>query len=235
MYLMRFLLLLLLGVSACKHSPIGIDDTPIDDDDPITGVECDPDTVYFNRDVLPILISNCAMSGCHNAGTASDGVVLTDYQSVVSTADVDPGRPGNSDLYEVLVDDDPDDRMPRPPASPLSTEQIAIIGKWIDQGALDLECDDDGAECNPAAADYAADIAPILSTYCAGCHSAQNASGGIVLSNHSGAAAAALSGQLYGAVAHLSGYAAMPQGGQMLEECFITKIKNWTDAGAPNN
>jgi cytochrome c553 len=235
MKFVHFSLFLILGLASCKHSPLGGDvPIPNDDDDPVTGVPCDPELIYFNRDVLPILVSSCAMSGCHSAASASDGVVLTSYASVMNTADVRPGQPGNSDLYEVLVENDLDDRMPRPPAPPLNAEQINLIRSWILQGAKDLECDDDDG-CVSTIFEYTADIAPIMNTYCVGCHNAQGASGGINLSTHSGTASAALSGRLYGAVAHLSGFVAMPQGGAMLSECQILKIKNWTDAGAPNN
>ncbi|HEV7332148.1 MAG TPA: hypothetical protein VGN63_14020 [Flavisolibacter sp.] len=38
---------------------------------------------------------------------------------------------------------------------------------------------------------------------------------------------------LYGAVAHLSGFAHMPQGGNKISTCDISKIKAWVDAGMP--
>jgi hypothetical protein len=88
---------------------------------------CDPTKIYFQQQVLPILVSNCAMSGCHDDASHQDGVILTSYEKVMNTADVRPGRAGSSKLYEVLIDTDPDDRMPRPPRSPLTSQQIQII------------------------------------------------------------------------------------------------------------
>lgn len=38
---------------------------------------------------------------------------------------------------------------------------------------------------------------------------------------------------LYGAVAHLSGFTPMPQGGTKLSACEISKIKAWIDGGMP--
>lgn len=38
---------------------------------------------------------------------------------------------------------------------------------------------------------------------------------------------------LYGAVAHLTGFAPMPQGGGKINACDISKIKAWVDAGMP--
>ena len=82
----------------CKHDP----DIDIDNgQDPDTTVSnnCDPDTVYFHNDVLPILVSNCSTSGCHDSETASDGVILVDYVSVIETGKVKPGDPYDSELF----------------------------------------------------------------------------------------------------------------------------------------
>ena len=45
---------------------------------------CDPDTVYFEMDVLPILLSSCGKSGCHDA-TAQDGVRLDSYAATMAS------------------------------------------------------------------------------------------------------------------------------------------------------
>jgi hypothetical protein len=137
--LLFFCCVLFVFFQACRHEPL-IDTTdPGNNPDPYTG-ECHPDTIYFNKDLLPLLVSSCARSGCHDADTQANGVRLTDYESVIETGDVRPGRPEDSDLYEVLVDDDPDDRMPPPPNEPLSSNQIEQFYTWIMQGALDLDC-----------------------------------------------------------------------------------------------
>lgn len=71
-----------LGTS-CKHSALIDDDgvSPIDTMNPIdttpNGTPCDPDVVYFETQVLPFLVSNCAMAGCHNAASHQDGVTWT--------------------------------------------------------------------------------------------------------------------------------------------------------------
>lgn len=228
-------LLAALSLTACKHYPIEDIADPDPDPDPVEGVPCDPEVVYFNAQVLPILISNCAMSGCHDAISKQDGVNLTSYQSVMSTADVDAGKPTKSKLYEVLVDDDPDDRMPRPPAAPLSQEQINLIATWIQQGAKNLECDPDAGGCNTDGVTYSAYVKPLLQTYCTGCHSPGGVYGTINLSAYSGVKDVAQSGKLYGAIAHQTGYSPMPQGGGKLGDCQIEKIKAWIDAGAPEN
>lgn len=121
-------------VVQCRHEP---------DKVPVTGNPCHPDTVYFQRQILPVLLSSCAYAGCHDANTAMDDVILDSYTNVVNTADVKPGNPDGSDLYEVLVEDRPEKRMPPPPLPSLPDEHIAMIRKWINHGAQDLICDDE--------------------------------------------------------------------------------------------
>ncbi len=217
--------------TSCKHEPLfGDDDLPNDS----TGILCHPDSVYFKWDVLPILISNCAMSGCHDAATAQDGVILDSYANVMATADVRPFNPSKSDLYEVLIEDKPEKRMPfgQPP---LPQEQIQIIAKWILQGAKDLDCDPDAGACDTTAVSYAQFVAPVIQTHCAGCHNGSAPSGNIDLTTHVGVKAVAQSGKLYGAIAWSSGFSNMPQGGNKLPDCTISRIKAWIDAGAPAN
>lgn len=228
---------------SCKHN--GLD--PLDDDPIITdtipndttgtgGTPCDPNVVYFNLEILPILQSRCAFSGCHNEASAQDGVVLTSYQKVMQTAEVSPFNPNSSDLYEAITDDDPEDRMPQSPNAPLSQDQIDLIRKWIVQGAQNLECDANAGQCNTQNMSFANDIRPIIiQNACQGCHSGTAPSGGINLSAHNGVAAVANNGRLYGAIARQPGFVAMPFGGNQLPQCSIDKIKAWIDTGSPNN
>jgi hypothetical protein len=104
---------------ACKHEPI----LPTRE-------------VSYHDDILPIVRGSCQHAGCHdpndpNAEFPLDSIVseLNDY--------VRPGDPEDSDLYERITDDDPDDRMPQPPYQPLTERQIQLIYIWIAQGAKD--------------------------------------------------------------------------------------------------
>lgn len=238
-----FLLLVftvLLALASCTHDIPVVPANPID----TTGNDttgnvidsdfCDPDSVYFDKDVLPILISNCAMSGCHDAETHAEDVNLTSYESVMNTADVEPFNPGGSKLYKVITTNDVDDRMP-PSADPLSSVQIAIIQKWINQGAQYLTCDANAGACDTTNVTWSGIVSPILQTYCTGCHNASNASGGIVLSDYNGAAAAALNGKLLGTITFASGYVPMPPAGGAIPDCEIAQITKWVNDGAPDN
>ncbi len=234
-------LLLTVSIVSCKHDvpePL-VTEEPTDPTDPTdpTGPgtnNCDPNVVYFQRDVLPILVSNCAISGCHDATTKQEGVQLTDYTSIMRTADIKPGDPEDSELYEMITEDDEDERMPLAPRAPLSSEQIALIRKWITQGAKDLTCSDNTA-CNTDNVTFSGTIKPIFAKYCTGCHSGATPTGGINLTLYADASGVAKSGRLVGAITHASGYVPMPQGGAKLPACEIAKIQAWVTAGSPNN
>lgn len=190
---------------------------------------CSPDTIYFQQAVLPLLISNCAVPGCHDAITHEDGFVFTNYQNVMKV--VKAGRPGDSKLYAVITDTDPDKRMPPPPRAPLTAAQIAIIGKWIRQGAKNNSCT---AGCDTTDVRFATTIQPILQTSCTGCHSGAGASGGINLTTYADVKPQIDNGKLWAAINH-TGPKPMPQGGSKMPDCSLAKIGTWIRNGAPNN
>jgi uncharacterized membrane protein len=194
---------------------------------------CDPNHIYFQNDVLPILNSNCAKSGCHDAITHEEGINYSTHAGAYGT--IKPGDLGDSELYESITSTDPDDMMPPPGNTQLTDEQLDILAQWIIQGGLNDECTEgDSSSCTTANMSFANDIAPIISTNCNGCHSGSSPSGGINLSNYSGVAAIAASGKLYNSVAQNGMAQAMPQTSK-LSDCNINKIKSWVDAGYPNN
>ncbi len=209
---------------------IWINDTTFTE--PPSGDPCDPDTVYFEQDLLPILQSSCALADCHDDVTQQDGVRLTDYASVMATADVDPYDPEGSDLYEVLLENDPDKRMPPPPNNPLTQEQIDMVYKWIAQGAQDLHCDED---CDTLNVSFGGTIWPMVQNSCFGCHSGANPEGGIPLENHNDLVAVAQTGQLMGTLNWEAGYANMPRNGMQWSDCDRRAVEIWIEDGMPNN
>jgi hypothetical protein len=46
------------------------------------------DTVSFATKIQPLINTNCATSGCHDATTAEAGYDLSTYQSIVDNADI---------------------------------------------------------------------------------------------------------------------------------------------------
>jgi hypothetical protein len=244
-----FLGFLILSLPSCMHEPfppLGPDpgdttDNPIDTmdidtmDEDTFGIPCDPEVVYFAKDVLPILKSNCAKSGCHDAITHQEDIILDSYQNLMSSGIVVAYDLNSSDMYEVITETDPDKRMPEPPNEKLSTAQITLLSKWILQGAKDLTCDEMAGVCDTTSVTYSGFVASLLSTNCVGCHSGGAPAGNILLNSHAGVQAVALNGRLLGAITWASGYQQMPRNSAKLSDCKIDKIKAWINDGAPNN
>lgn len=193
---------------------------------------CDATKIYFQQQVLPILISNCALSGCHDDATHKEGVVLTSYQKAVTTGGVKPGNAADSKMYKLLVDPDPGDRMPPPPQNPLTAQQIQLIYEWIQQGAKDLVCQN---MCDSNSYTYSGAIRQLVQNKCQGCHSGANAQGGIDLSTYLNVKTMATNGKLWGSVNQLAGYSPMPKNETKLSDCELTQIRKWMESGAPEN
>jgi mono/diheme cytochrome c family protein len=202
------------------------------------GIPCDPDTSYFQNSVLPLLQSSCGIVGCHDPGTAQDGVILTSYYYVMQTADVDPYDPEGSKLYKVIKNDFQSDRMPPPPAPPLNSSQKQIIYNWILQGALNNFCDQE--PCDSVNVSFSGTVFPIIQNSCYGCHSGSNPGGGIMLTNYNqikaqGAIPPGSPGSLLGSITWANGNAQMPKNGNKLSTCKIAQIRKWIEDGMPNN
>lgn len=210
---------------ACTHEPTNPNNTP-----PTVSSICSPDSVYFVNDVMPIIASNCAMSGCHDAITRAEGVVLINYATVMEY--VRAGRATSSELYEVIVTTNPDKRMPPPPRSSLTAAQIAKNQKWINQGAKNNSCI---GSCDTTQFTYAAVIKPIMDNKCAGCHKAGNLGGNVDVSNYNGTKVVALNGKLLGSISHQTGFSPMPKNSAKLSDCEITQVRRWIAAGSLNN
>lgn len=216
-------------------NPVDTTDTSgVDTTDPGTISDCDPNIIYFEKDVLPIIASSCAKSGCHDAASHQDGVVLDNYSNIMNTGDIRPGDPGGSDLYENITEDDHDKIMPPPPNAPLTSAQIEVIRKWIDQGAKNLTCNE-GSACDDSNVTFSKTVAPILNKSCIGCHNPNFVSGGVILSTFNGASIVAINGKLAGTISHAPGFSPMPKSGNKLSDCNIKLIKKWISNGAPNN
>ena len=217
---------------SCKHELVYPDtnNNPTD----TTGNPIDTTTpppldtmVCFESEILPLFVSNCAMSGCHDALTQAEEIQLTSYGTI--RPEVSPFHPNSGDVMESILDGS----MPPNPYSNLTSSQITLIQQWINQGAQNTtNC---ANTCDSTAFKYAADIAPIMSTFCNGCHGGSFPSAGINTSTWSGLQASVTNGSLLGSVQHTGGFSFMPKGTAMMDECNITKIRKWIQAGALNN
>lgn len=223
-------LLPLITFVSCKHEIIAPASAP--DPGVVTSVTCSADTVYFQQQVLPIFISNCTMSGCHDAQSRQSGIVLTDYSSIMTTGKIRPFSPSSGEVYKKIITGNSGDRMPPPPMSALTTDQKDIIYKWIMQGAKNNSCE---ASCDTSVFTFAAGIKPIIANKCQGCHSGTAPQGGIDLATYNAIKLRVTDGKLWGSISHLPGYFAMPKGTTKLSDCELTKFKKWIASGAPNN
>jgi ribosomal protein S16 len=225
--LLGLTIVLFVLVDSCIHEPF-IDPFALNEGQPSTPGCVSSGTVCFESSVLPIFISSCARSGCHDAIKKEEGFVLDNYANIVKKGIV-PGNAGESKLYKVLFESG-DDRMP--PDAPLSQAQKDSIAAWINQGAKNtVNCN---CACDPTKFTYAAIVQPIMTNQCVGCHKPGSLSGNIDLSTYSAVKSQTDNGKLLGSITHAVGYSPMPQGTK-LSDCQITQIKNWISAGAPNN
>ena len=237
-------LLIALCYPSCKHEsmldndpdPIDTTDMPIDTppvDTPPVIVPCSPDSVYFQNEILPLLVSNCTESGCHNAIDRQKDVVLDSYDNIIATVDnVTSNDWSQNELIKVLVLNEPDKRMPPAPNEKLSILQVERITKWVAQGAKNNQCNEqNGSACDTANVTYTNFVKPLVQAKCQGCHGNTNPSAGINLSTYATAKPIAQNGKLVGAITRTSNW--MPKNGQKLDDCTILKITTWVNQGAP--
>jgi len=188
----------------------------------------DPE-VCFQTNILPIFITKCAMSGCHD-GQGRVKYNLTNYDGIM--AGVVPRHPLRSQNYTSIISvfgGKPS--MPRK-APALSQKDVRLINAWISMGAQNTSnCI---SSCDTNSFTYSKTIVPILTTWCTGCHQSGNAGGGYDLSNYNGVVNSIAGNKLLGSIQHLVGYHNMPIGTK-LSDCEITQIKKWVNAGYPNN
>lgn len=95
--------------------------------------------VSFYKDIRPILQANC--TGCHQPAKAKGDYVMTDFAKLLAGGEegdaVIPGKPEASNLLKVATPG-PDGTAEMPPkGDALHATQLALIQKWITEGAKD--------------------------------------------------------------------------------------------------
>ncbi|MGH7138549.1 MAG: c-type cytochrome domain-containing protein, partial [Pirellulales bacterium] len=93
--------------------------------------------ISFSKDIAPILLKNC--QACHGMNDAKGGFQLFNYTSLLkagdsSSASITPGKPDESEVLRLIGAQDKDERMPKD-AEPLPADKIALVKKWIEEGA----------------------------------------------------------------------------------------------------
>jgi hypothetical protein len=98
-------------LSSCVYHDISPGSPPVE---PV----CDPATISWQNDILPIMTTACATSGCHNGVSRRD---WRDYNEVKQYADVIKRKTQDRSM---------------PFDAPLPQHQIDLIACWVDGGAL---------------------------------------------------------------------------------------------------
>jgi hypothetical protein len=183
----------------------------------------------FQRDILPVLQSSCAISGCHDETTHKEGYIFSDYLNTMEA--VQAGNPSESKLYEVITTSEIEEIMPPSPYEPLSPAVIDSIYNWISYGALDEDC---GNACDTiSTVTFSGIVWPIIELNCRGCHSGSSPSGNVLLTNYNEVYVQATNGHLTG-VLRDGTYVLMPPSGP-LSECKIRQVEIWVAAESLNN
>ena len=105
-----------------------------------------PEIVSFNDHIRPILNKNC--TACHggvhagNADSKMPGGLSFVYKELAygegksGKVSIKPFKPEESEFFRRIITSDEDDLMPKPSHGPrLSNKEVALIRKWIEQGA----------------------------------------------------------------------------------------------------
>ena len=218
-----------------------------------------PAQLQFSRDIAPVLQQAC--SRCHSAEAAMDKLQLDSEAAIlrggVSGPAIVPGKSGESLLVKRILGLTDAPRMPLN-REPLSSEKVALIRKWIDQGNFAALVPANGtaasgSRTSPVARDnqsaapesplFSTKVRPILAARCYTCHGPEVQQNGLRLDSLAGVLKGSDSGKIV-----VPGHSdrsrimrrllaqerpQMPYGGPPLSNQDIDAIRQWIDAGAP--
>lgn len=93
--------------------------------------------VNYSTQIKPLLNKKCI--SCHGGVKKSGGISFLFRDEMVKEGEsgnmaVVPGRPGKSEMIKRITHADPEMRMP-PESAPLTTDEINLLTRWIEEGA----------------------------------------------------------------------------------------------------
>ena len=217
--------------------------------------------IDFTKHVLPILEDRCF--SCHQEPYVKNGrtiqpkagLALNTYDLVMKgnldNTVVTPSDVEDSYLHEVLTLDEDDDMFMPPKGGPLTSEQIDIIKRWIEEGAKP-KAGSSGVVDASGGISFHDHIFPILEERCLDCHGEPYVKNGRTIHPKAGLAldsyAAVLEGNLDGAIINRGNHEEstlyvvitldpddseiMPPKGDPLSKEEIELFKNWINEGA---
>ncbi len=182
--------------------------------------------VCFQENVLPIFVTKCSMSGCHNSLDNKAHYDLTTYEGILKG--VTANHPLQSEVYNQIRGINPS----MPVGQKLDQKDISYIKIWIKMGAKNSS---NCSGCDTLNVTYNVRIKPIITNWCVGCHTAGNAGGGYDLSNYTGVSTSITDNRLIGSLKHLAGFSEMPKNTNKLSDCDLKAVEKWVNAGHLNN
>ena len=90
---------------------------------------------FFETKIRPLLDEHCLE--CHSGQDPQAGLNLEHRQGWEHAGVIQKGDSAKSLLVQLVLDSDPDRRMPPPPKEALTKNEIADLRQWIDRGAVD--------------------------------------------------------------------------------------------------
>lgn len=224
-----FIAILILFSISCTHEsinqPNNTDSTGIVVVNPIPTVKSD--TVCFNSEVLPLFITYCSSAGCHDNITKAEGVVLISYSTIMKG--IRPKFPNSSKYFTEIGNGMPPKNSPQ-----LTTVQLDLIKKWINQGALNTNCIN---SCDTTKFTFANPIQALLTNNCNGCHGIKPGSGNVYLGDYANAKAYITANKVkfLDAINHSAALVPskrMPPSNKMVD-CQIGQFTKWINNGYP--
>jgi hypothetical protein len=192
-------------------------------------------------EVLETLIASCA--ACHNGEIAQGGLRLDSLAALAAGGSsgpaIRPGDSGSSPLVLRISSSEAALRMP-PIGPTLRPNQIAVIAKWVDDGAP-------GLPATPAFAavtvSYEDDVRPILERSCYACHSGAQPKSRLRLDRKVAMLKGGIGGpaivigdsagsRLVHRIEGQGGEQRMPLGGEPLSRSEVAVLRTWIDSGA---
>lgn len=179
--------------------------------------------ICFQEDVLPLFVSNCTQSGCHNATDKVAELDLGNYTGIMKS--IKANHPFQSESFTTI------NSGSMPPSRKFTKYEKDIIKHWIKAGAPN------SSNCNSCDTTYTYSnrIQPMMNKWCVGCHATGNAGGGYDLSTYDNIVLSIANNKLNGSIQHQPGYSEMPKNGGKLSDCDLAAMSKWLNAGHPKN
>jgi mono/diheme cytochrome c family protein len=96
----------------------------------------------YETHVYPILRRRCI--SCHREGKEKGNYIMTDYESVMTSGDYAPNVIGGdlgSNMIRMINREEIEAGGPMPPTRPLRPEEIDVITRWVEAGALPMRAE----------------------------------------------------------------------------------------------